>query len=144
VTFAGGIEVRHPRFVFGICATALLTVSLRAQTARPYDEVMKEVGSTYTTLKQNLDMQNPQSAQDAAKLQALFKEVEDFWARYDTRDAIEASQGAANAFAALAESVKVNNFQQALTTYTAAGRFCASCHSVHRVQAADQSYLIKP
>jgi hypothetical protein len=105
---------------------------------------MKEINSTYITLKENLDARSAGATQDAGKLQGLFKEVEAFWLRYDTKDAIEASQGAQTAFAALSESVKVNNFQQALTTYTAAGRFCASCHSVHRVQAADQSYLIKP
>ena len=127
-----------------ICAATLLGVNLRAQTPRPYDTVMKEVNSAFTTLKENLDKRNSVAADDAAKLQALFKEVQEFWARYETKDAIEASEGAQAAFAALAESVKVNNFQQASTTYTAAGRFCATCHSVHRVQAADQSYLIKP
>jgi hypothetical protein len=130
--------------MFVTWAAALLAVNLRAQTPRPYDVIMKEVSSTYATLKENLDARNAMAAQDATKLQNLFKEVAEFWMRYETKDAIDASEGAQNAFAALAESVKVNNFQQAQTTYTAAGRFCTSCHNVHRVQAADQTYLIKP
>jgi hypothetical protein len=127
-----------------ICLITAIALNVLAQTTRRHDEIMKDVSATYTRLKENLDMRNAESGNDAIKLRGLFKEVEEFWARYETKDAIQASVGAQNAFAALSESVKVNNFQQALTTYTAAGRYCAACHSIHRVQAADQSYLIKP
>jgi cytochrome c556 len=138
------LKVKIKGFVFVVSALAAIALNGHAQTERRFDDIMKEVGSTFAELKENLDKQNPDAAKHSLKLQGLFKEVEAFWARYDTKDAIDAAQKAQTAFGALSESVRVNNFQQAGTTYTAAGRYCAACHSVHRVQAADQSYLIKP
>jgi hypothetical protein len=119
-------------------------VTLFAQTRR-HDEIMKEVNATYERLKKSLDTQNDKQAfEDASKLESLFKEVERFWTPFETKDAIDAAKGAQNSFAALSRSVQVNNFQQALTTYNGAAQYCRNCHSVHRIQAADKSYKIKP
>ncbi len=127
-----------------LCAVAVLSVNVWSQTRR-HDEIMKDVNATYEKLKKSLDAQKDKEAfEDAAKLQKLFKEVEDFWTPFDTKDAIEAARRAQNSFAALSRSVQVNNFQQAVMTYNTAAQFCRDCHSVHRIQAADKSYLIKP
>ena len=123
---------------------AVLTVNVWSQ-ARRHDEIMKDVNATYEKLKKSLDAQNDKDAfEDASKLQNLFKEVEEFWAPFDTKDALDAARGAQNTFDALSRSVKANNFQQALTTYNSAAQYCRDCHSVHRIQAADNSYRIKP
>ena len=119
-------------------------IATYAQTRR-HDEIMKDVNATYEKLKKSLDSQNDKQAfEDASRLQALFKEVEQFWTPFDTKDAIDAARGAQNSFVALSRSVQVNNFQQALTTYNGAAQYCRNCHSVHRIQAADKSYRIKP
>jgi hypothetical protein len=134
------------KFVFlsVLWATVVLGANLWSQTRR-HDAIMKDVNATYERLKKSLDAQNDKQAfEDASKLQALFKEVEQFWAPFDTKDALDAARGAGNSFAALSRSVQVNNFQQALTTYTSAAQYCRNCHSVHRIQAADKSYRIKP
>jgi hypothetical protein len=130
--------------VFGGIACALLAANLSSE-ARRHDEIMKDVNATYDKLKKSLDAQNGRQAfEDATKLQALFKDVEQFWAPFETKDAIDAARGAQNSFAALYRSVQVNNFQQALQTYNGAAQYCRNCHSIHRIQAADKSYKIKP
>ena len=129
---------------FAICAITVLALDVWGQ-ARRYDQIMKDVSATYEKLKKSLDAKNDaEAAQDAMKLQNLFKETEEFWAPFDTKDATDAAKGAQTAFAALSASVNVNNFQQALTTYNGVTRYCAACHTAHRVQTADQSYRIKP
>jgi hypothetical protein len=131
-------------FVFAICVIVALALNVWAET-RPHDQIMKDVNATYEKLKKSLDSRNAsEAAQDAVKLQNLFKETEEFWKPFDTKDATDAAQGAQTAFAALSASVKVNNFQQALATYNSASQYCRACHANHRVQAADQSYRIKP
>src|SRR5262249_31317095 len=127
-----------------LCAVAALSVDVWSQTRR-HDQIMKDVNATYEKLKKSLDAQKDQEAfEDASKLQMLFKEVEDFWTTFETKDAIDAAKAAQDSFAALSRSVKVNNFQQAQTTYTAAAQYCRNCHNVHRIQAADKTYRIKP
>ena len=131
-------------FVGLFFAVVLLSINVWSQTRR-HDAIMKDVNATYEKLKKSLDAQKDKDAfEDASKLQKLFKEVEDFWTPFETKDAIEAARGAQNSFAALSRSVQVNNFQQAVATYNSAAQFCRDCHSVHRIQAADKSYLIKP
>ena len=127
------------------CMVTILATALLAQTPRRHDEIMKDVSAAYTQLKADLDARkSAESAAGAQKLQNLFKEVEDFWAPYETKDATQAAQNAQTAFAALSSSIKANNFQQALTTYTGVAQQCGACHSNHRIQAADQTYRIKP
>jgi hypothetical protein len=136
--------MRTSLFIGLFCVVGALSVTAWSQTRR-HDAIMKDVNATYEKLKKSLDAQKDKDAfEDSSKLQKLFKEVEDFWAPFDTRDAIEAARGAQSSFAALSRSVQVNNFQQAVATYNSAAQFCRNCHSVHRVQAADKSYLIKP
>src|SRR5688572_1823119 len=48
--------------------------------------------------------------QDATKLQALFKEIEQFWAAVDTSDAVDLSKSAQTAAATVIEKVKGKDF----------------------------------
>src|SRR5262245_27813884 len=121
------------------------TTGLFAQQKRPYNELMKDVAATYASVKKNLDSGvGPAAAADAAKLQALFKETEDFWSTFKTKDAMDAAQNAQQGAAAIADAAKANNIQKAQGFYTAVGKFCAACHTSHREQMPDKSYKIKP
>jgi cytochrome c556 len=116
-----------------------------AQQKRPYNELMKDVAATYASVKKNLDANvAPAAAADAAKLQTLFKETEDFWAQFKTKDALDAAKGAQDAAAAIGAAAKANNIQKAQTSYNGVGKFCAACHTSHREQMPDKSYKIKP
>jgi hypothetical protein len=136
------VDMKRSFFIAGFVAAAL-ALNVFAQTRR-HDQIMKDVGATFEKLKASLDARNADALQDAAKLQGLFKETEQFWAPFNTKGATDAAKGAQTALEAMSGSIKANNFQQALTTYTRVGQYCAACHSAHRVQTADQSYRIKP
>src|SRR5262245_56216462 len=116
-----------------------------AQQKRPYNELMKDVAATYASVKKNLDANAaPAAAADAAKLQTLFKDTEDFWAQFKTKDALDAAKGAQDGAAAIAAAAKANNIQKALASYKGVGKFCNACHTSHREQMPDKSYKIKP
>ena len=130
-------------------ALALILISASVMTIlaqkRPYDVVMKEVNTTFGNLRKNLDSSAmPSAIDDAAKLQSLFKETEDFWAQFKTKDALDAAKGAQDAAAAIAAAAKANNIQKAQASYNAVGKSCNGCHASHREQMPDKSFKIKP
>ncbi|PYS32942.1 MAG: hypothetical protein DMG14_33095 [Acidobacteria bacterium] len=116
-----------------------------AQQKRPYNELMKDVAATYASIKKNLDANAaPAAAADAAKLQTLFKDTEEFWAQFKTKDALDAAKGAQDAAVAIAAAAKANNLQKAQASYSGVGKFCNGCHTSHREQMPDKTYKIKP
>jgi cytochrome c556 len=116
-----------------------------AQQKRPYNDLMKDVAATFASVKKNLDANAaPAAAADAAKLQTLFKETEDFWAQFKTKDALDAAKGAQDAAAAIIAAAKANNVQKAQVSYNGVGKFCNACHTSHREQMPDKTYKIKP
>ena len=116
-----------------------------AAQARRYDLIMKDVASTFDTLRKNLDGGNgTAAAADAGKLERLFRETEDFWTPFKTKDALDAARGARESSVAVAAAVKENDLQKAKTAATGLGRFCGACHNSHREQMPDKSYRIKP
>jgi len=126
-------------------AGALAGTAAFAQQRRPYNELMKDVAATYASVKKNLDANvAPAAAADSVKLQALFKETEDFWIQFKTKDALDAAKSAQDAAAAIAAAAKANNVQKAQTSYNGVGKFCNACHTSHREQMPDKSYKIKP
>jgi len=86
----------------------------------------------------------PAAAADAAKLQSLFKDTEDFWAQFKTKDALDAARGAQDAAGAIVADAKANSMQKAQVSYNGVGKFCNACHTSHREQMPDKSYKIKP
>ncbi len=134
---------RHHGLV--VIAIAGLLGSPAAAQKRPYDLVMKDVGSTFDSLRRNLDGGNVATvAADAARLERLFREIEEFWTPFKTRDAIDAAKGAREASAAIAAAAKGKDLPKARTAVSGLGRFCAACHNSHREQMPDKSYRIKP
>src|SRR5260370_12104443 len=84
-----------------IAALAALAMTVVGQN-RSYDQIMKEVGPAYANLKKNLDASAfPAAAQDAAKLEALFKETENFWMPFKTKDALDFAKNAQAGFQAV-------------------------------------------
>src|SRR5215472_18786549 len=112
-----------------ICAGA----TAFAQQHRPYDQIMKDVGATFASLKKNLDENSAAAAaQDAAKLQGLFTETEAFWAPLDTQDAVNFAKRARDAAAAVGAAAKGNDMKAAQTSYSVIQKSCANCHFAHR------------
>src|SRR2546423_9679317 len=82
------------------------------QQHRLYNEIMKDVGATFPSLKKNLDANNgAAAAEDAAKLQKFFTETEAFWAPLNTQDAVGFSKRAQEVAAAIGTAAKANDMK---------------------------------
>jgi len=126
--------------IAAICAG----VSAFAQQHRPYNEIMKDVGATFASLKKNLDSNSAAAAaEDAAKLQGLFTETEGFWAPLNTGDAVNLAKRARDAAAAVAAAAKGNDMKTALASYAAVQKNCGNCHLAHR-EDTGKGFLIRP
>jgi cytochrome c556 len=136
---------RQLAWIFILMTAIGAATGLFAQQKRPYNDLMKDVAATYASVKKNLDAKAaPAVEADAAKLQALFKETEDFWVQFKTKDALDAAKAAQDAAAAIGAAAKANNIQKAQASYNGVGKFCNACHTSHREQMPDKSYKIKP
>jgi hypothetical protein len=142
------------RFILVVIGLPLVFVagSALAQITRPHDTIMKEIQTTYNRLKQNLDAgaaatPDPNAAAaataDSEKLQALFKEIEAFWAKYDTKDAIGFAQAAQKSAASMAAQTRQNDIKGALETYASVQRVCGDCHYSHRIDLL-RGFSIRP
>ena len=135
------------RFALVLIVTAGIFACVQsfAQQKRPYNELMKDIPATYARVKKNLDANAaPAVAANATKLQALFKDTEDFWSQFKTKDALDAAKGAQDVAGAIAAAAKANSMQKAQASYNGVGKFCNACHTLHREQMPDKSYKIKP
>lgn len=115
-----------------------------AQQHRPYDQIMKDVGATFASLRKNLDANTAAAAaEDAAKLERLFTETEAFWAPLNTRDAVGFAKSAREASAAVGAAAKNNDIKAAQASVAAVQKSCGLCHFSHR-EETDKGFLIKP
>ncbi len=120
-------------------------VTVLAQKSRPFDVVMKDVNATFAGLKKNLDSNAmPAVADDAAKLRSLFKEAEDFWTPFKTKDAIDFARGGQSASQAIAAAAREGDGQKAQAAYGSVGKYCKGCHDSHRELMPDKSFKIRP
>ena len=119
------------------------TAFAQQQPHRLYNEIMKDVGATFASLKKNLDANSAAAAiEDAAKLQGLFKETEAFWAPLKTKDAVDFAKRASDAAAAVGVAAK-SDTKAALESYTGLQKNCAGCHFSHR-EDTGKGFLIRP
>src|SRR5437867_396952 len=118
---------RAASIVIFVAAILAVTASF-GQQKRPYNELMKDVSATYASVKKNLDASAaPAAAADAGKLQSLFKDTEEFWTPFKTKDALDAAKGAQDAAGGIVAAAKANNIQKAQVSYNAVGKFCNGC-----------------
>ncbi|SRR5213593_686459 len=128
-----------------IIAAVFAATTVLAQQHRPYDQIMKDVGATWASLKKNLDSNaGAAAAQDAAKLQSLFAEVQGFWAPLNTNDALTFAKRAQEGAAAIGAAAKSNDMKAALDSYAATQKNCGNCHYSHRDDTGKGGFLIRP
>ena len=163
-----------------ILIAALLAATTIFAQQRPYNQVMKDIQTTFGSLKKNLDASGvaggaaapagrggapaaeeggggrgaaapanwdaavrDAAAQDAAKLQGLFKETEAFWAKFDTHDAMNFAKSAQDGADQVAAAAKANDPKKAQAAYAAIQKNCGTCHYTHREETG-KGFLIKP
>ena len=128
-----------------ILAIVPLWASGIAAQERPYNVVMKDIGSALGVLRKSADASDfARSAEQARRLEQLFDETEIFWAKFKTRDAIDAAAGARKLSASIAAAAVAKDAQKLKTELGGLGKFCTSCHDSHREQMPDKSYRIRP
>ena len=138
------MDSRIARLVIGASVISAFAMTVLGQN-RPYDQIMKEIGPAYANLKKNLDATAfTAAAQDATKLEALFKETENFWTPFKTKDALDFARNAQTGLQAVNAAARDNNGQKAQAAYNAIGKSCKGCHDSHRESMPDKSFRIKP
>ncbi len=134
---------RQSALIIIISAAFFAGVAAFAQS-RPYTQVMKEIGPAFASLKKNLDSDAAAAAvQDAGKLEELFKETETFWAKFNTKDAVDHAKNAQKAFAEIGAKAKSNDMKAAQKAYGTIGSICGDCHFSHR-EDTGKGFVIKP
>jgi cytochrome c556 len=134
-----------PRLCFLIVAVMAGGSTVVFTQARPYNVIMKDVATSFDALRKSGAAPDfAASAEHARRLERLFKETEDFWMEFRTKDALDAATGAQELSAAIAAAANSKDAQKLKTSADGLGRFCTACHDSHRVQMPDKSYRIRP
>lgn len=81
--------------------------------------------------------------EDAAKLQGLLKQIQEFWAFFETHDAVDLAKGAQDAAATVVDKVKGKDFDAAQVAFGTIREACRDCHFSHR-QTTGMGFVIKP
>ena len=124
--------------------TALLVVGALAQSDSDYQSWMKSNPVNLASLNKNIAAKDgAATASDAQKLEATFKQVEDFWKkRGGGDDAVNFAMKAQTAAAAIAKDASAGNFDQAAADVKSLQANCGACHMAHREGTAG-SFKIK-
>ena len=124
-------------FVLAI-VTALVVVGALAQSESDYQAWMKSNPVNMGSLNKNIAAKDgAAAAADAQKLEATFRQVEDFWKkRGGADDAVNFAMKAQKAAAAVAKDASGGNFDQAAADVKSLQANCGGCHMAHREGAA--------
>ena len=120
------------------------TLCCMGEADKSLEPLMKDVLSSFSSLKKNLEAKNSaESEKNSKKLEGLFKDVEKFWAARKTKDAVDFSKDAQKGAAEVAKEAKAGNFEKALATYGDIGKNCQGCHTAHREKLPEGGFKIK-
>lgn len=124
--------------------TAVLVVGALAQSESDFQGWMKSNPATLGSLNKNIAAKDGAAATaDAQKLEATFKQVEEFFKkRGGADDAVNFSMKAQTAAAAIAKDASAGNFDQAAADVKSLQSNCGGCHMAHREGSAG-SFKIK-
>jgi cytochrome c556 len=124
--------------------TALLVVGALAQSDSDYQGWMRSTAANMGSLNKNIAAKTGAgAAADAEKLEATFKQVEDFWKkRGSADDAVNFAVKAQTAAAAIAKAATAGNLDEAATQVKSLQANCGGCHMAHR-EGTPGSFKIK-
>jgi hypothetical protein len=124
--------------------TTLIVVGALAQSDSDYQGWMKSNPANMGSMNKKIAAKDGAgAAADAEKLEATFKQVEDFWKkRGGADDAVNFAMKAQTAAAAVAKDASAGNFDQAAADVKSLQANCGGCHMAHREGTAG-SFKIK-
>ena len=105
---------------------------------------MKKTGGTVGKLRKEVEAKAyPDVAKDATALAEIFKNVEDYFAKSHTDDAVVMSQSAQAVAKQLATAAASGDADAVASTLKGVQASCAGCHTAHREKLAEGGYKIK-
>ena len=125
---------------------SLVAFGLFAQSPeeKEYEAWMKATGATVGSLRKNVEGKAADgAAADAQKLAEIFKQVEGFWAKRQTEDAVKRSREAQAAAGEVASAAKAGNWEGTGSGLKGLMSTCAACHAAHREKLPEGGYKIK-
>jgi cytochrome c556 len=124
--------------------TTLIVVGALAQSDSDYQGWMKSNVANMGSLNKNIAGKNAAGAAvDAEKLEATFKQVEEFWKkRGGADDAVNFAMNGQMAAASIVKDASANNFDQAAADVKSLQANCGGCHMAHR-EGTPGSFKIK-
>lgn len=114
--------------------------SAQSKTDEDYDKLMKGVGAANGALRKGTDP--AAQAGEAAKLVALFKDAQQFWAGRNNKEAADWSGAAMKHAGSVEAAFKEKNTEAAAAAMKELGSTCSTCHSKYR-EKAESGYVIK-
>jgi hypothetical protein len=136
--------MRRASIVIGFCMVAALALTLMAQAPADLDPVMKQVQPTMQSLNKNIEgKMAKEAAADAEKLQALFKDVANFFKTKKLDKGATLASDAMTAAGKTASDAKANKLDEAKASAGGIQKTCKACHDIHREQLPDKSYKFK-
>lgn len=126
--------------IAAISTAAIL--SAQAKTDEDYDKLMKGVGAANGTIAKATD--GATIAAEAKKLQAHFKDAEQFWrARKNTEAAAMAASAMTHA-AEIEKAATANNMESVAGHRKELGGVCQACHKANREKTETGFAIRKP
>ena len=130
-------------FVLSIATLALVSTSF-AQDEAEFAKWMKTIGPTMQSMRKHFEAKEaPDAAKDAEKVSSIFKDVEAYYAKTNTTDAVEFAHKAQLAANETAEAAKSGDLDKAGVSAKAIGTNCGPCHMAHREKTESGNYKMK-
>jgi len=130
-------------YVLGLIGT-ILVVGAVAQTDSDYQAWMKSNAAAMGSMNKEIAAKDgAAAAADAQKLEANFKQIEEFWKkRGGADDAVNFAMKGQAAAAAVAKDASAGNFDQAAADVKSLQGNCGGCHMAHR-EGSQGNFKIK-
>jgi hypothetical protein len=109
-----------------------------------YSSAMKQVAAQNTALRKSVASSSEADAlASAARLEAIFKDVQAYWENRKADDAVTAATNAVAAAQNISKAVAAHDAAAVTAGLQALGGTCGACNSAHRDRLAFDFYRIK-
>ena len=113
-------------------------------TDETYEKTMKQIGSTFRSLRFNNEaMNHTDGAREARRLADWFADVQSYWEAKRANDAVGFAKQAVGAAQDIEKASTIMDMRTLDTAEKVLAAACQSCHMAHRETLADGSFRIK-
>jgi len=125
-----------------VAISSAAILSAQAKTDEDYDKLMKAVGAANGTIAKATD--GAAIAGEAKKLQALFKDAQQFWTARNNTEAAGYAASAMTHAAEIEKAATANNMEGVATHRKEMGGMCQACHKANREKTETGFQIRKP